>query len=72
MQVVLDYCMLGRGIYELRYGLLNHPERMQIPLKAILHLLHERDRRQPEPERALDQREPAAEADNRLAEGVAK
>ncbi len=49
MQIVLDYCFLGRAIYELRYHLLNHPGRSQIPLKAILHLLHERDRRQPAP-----------------------
>jgi maltose alpha-D-glucosyltransferase/alpha-amylase len=48
MQIVLDYCLLGRSIYELRYQLLNHPERSQIALKAILHLLHERDRRQPD------------------------
>ncbi len=46
MQIVLDYCLLGRGIYELRYHLLNHPDRSQIPLRALLHLLHERDRRQ--------------------------
>jgi hypothetical protein len=46
---VLDYCLLSRGIYELRYQLLNHPERSEIPIKALLHLLHERDRRQPEP-----------------------
>ena len=45
MQLVLDYCLLGRGVYELRYHLLNHPTRSQIHLKAILHLLHERDRR---------------------------
>ena len=48
MQIVLDYSLLGRGIYELRYHLLNHPERIQIPLKAILYLLHERDRRHSE------------------------
>ncbi len=46
MQIVLDYCLLGRGIYELRFQLLNHPERIHIPLKAIHYLLHERDRRQ--------------------------
>jgi len=45
MQVVLDFCLLGRGIYELRYHMLNNPNRLQIPLRAILHLLHERDRR---------------------------
>ena len=46
MQLLLDYCLLGRGIYELRYHLMIHPDRAQIPLRAILHLLHERDRRQ--------------------------
>jgi maltose alpha-D-glucosyltransferase/alpha-amylase len=46
MQIMLDYCLLGRGIYELRYHLLNHPERVRIPLRALLHLLQERDRRQ--------------------------
>lgn len=46
LQIVLDYCLLGRGIYELRYQLLTDPQRAQIPLHAILHLLHERDRRQ--------------------------
>jgi maltose alpha-D-glucosyltransferase/alpha-amylase len=48
MQIVLDYCLLGRGIYEVRYRLLTRPERVQIPLKAILHLLQERDRRHSE------------------------
>ena len=48
MQIVLDYCLLGRAIYELRYHLLNNPKRIQIPLQAILHLLQERDRR-PDP-----------------------
>jgi maltose alpha-D-glucosyltransferase/alpha-amylase len=46
MQIVLDYSLLGRGIYDLRFQLLRHPERGQTPLKAILHLLRERDRRQ--------------------------
>jgi len=40
-------CLLGRGIYELHYHLLHHPQRIHIPLKAILHLLQERDRREP-------------------------
>ena len=34
-------------VYELRYHLVKHPESVQIPLGAILHLLHDRDRRQP-------------------------
>ena len=46
MQIVLDYCLLGCGIYNLRYQLLNHPKGVQVPLKALLHLLHEQDRRQ--------------------------
>jgi predicted trehalose synthase len=46
LQIVLDYCLLGRAIYELRYHLLNNPQRAHIPLRAILHLLQERDRRQ--------------------------
>lgn len=45
MQIVLDYCLLGRAIYELRYHLLNNPKRIEIPLRAILHLLQQRDRR---------------------------
>jgi maltose alpha-D-glucosyltransferase / alpha-amylase len=47
MQIVLDYCLLGRAIYEVRYHLLNHPERCQIALKAVLQILHERDRQLP-------------------------
>jgi maltose alpha-D-glucosyltransferase/alpha-amylase len=49
-QIVLDYSLLCRGIYELRYHLFNHPERSPIPLRALLHLLHDRDRRQAPPE----------------------
>lgn len=48
MQIILDYNLLGRGIYELRYHLLNHPQRCRIPLQGILYLLQERDRRQSE------------------------
>jgi maltose alpha-D-glucosyltransferase / alpha-amylase len=54
MQIVLDYCLLGRGIYELRYHLLNDLRRVQIPLRALLHLLHERDRRQTTPHTAAE------------------
>jgi maltose alpha-D-glucosyltransferase / alpha-amylase len=45
MQIVLDYCLLGRAIYELRYHLLNDPQQVRIPLRALLQLLQERDRR---------------------------
>jgi maltose alpha-D-glucosyltransferase/alpha-amylase len=44
-QMLLDFYLLGRGIYELRYQLLNHPEQVQIPLQALLHQLESRERR---------------------------
>ena len=39
MQTLLNFYFLGRGVFELRYQLLNHPDRVQIPLQALLHLL---------------------------------
>ena len=47
MQMILDFCLLGRGIYELRYHLVNHPERCHIPLRSMLNLLRQRDERRP-------------------------
>jgi predicted trehalose synthase len=31
-QILLDFYLLGRGIYELRYQLLNNPRHTHIPL----------------------------------------
>jgi maltose alpha-D-glucosyltransferase/alpha-amylase len=45
MQVVLDYCLMGRAIYELRHCLFSQPQQIQIPLGALLQLLQDRDRR---------------------------
>ncbi len=39
MQILLNFYFLGRGVSELRYQLLNRPDRVQIPLQALLHLL---------------------------------
>jgi maltose alpha-D-glucosyltransferase / alpha-amylase len=44
MQILLDFFLLGRGIFELRYQLLHRPDRAQIPLQALLYLLDLRDR----------------------------
>ncbi|HZZ82122.1 MAG TPA: maltose alpha-D-glucosyltransferase [Gemmataceae bacterium] len=46
LQSLLDYCLLGRAIYDVRYHLLNRPERVQVPLRALLLQLQDRDRRQ--------------------------
>ena len=45
MQLVLDFHLMARGIFELQYQLLNHPARVQIPLQTLLHLINQRDRR---------------------------
>jgi maltose alpha-D-glucosyltransferase / alpha-amylase len=45
MQLLLDFHVLGRGIVELQYQLLNRPDRVQIPLRTLLHLIDLRDRR---------------------------
>jgi maltose alpha-D-glucosyltransferase/alpha-amylase len=39
MQTLLQFFLLGRGVFELRYQLLNRPDRVQIALRSILHLL---------------------------------
>jgi len=44
MQIVLDFHLLGRGIFELQNQLLNHPGRAQIPLQTLLYLIDQRDR----------------------------
>ena len=44
MQILLDFFLLGRGIFELRFQLLNRPDRAQIPLQALLHILDRLDR----------------------------
>jgi maltose alpha-D-glucosyltransferase/alpha-amylase len=45
MQILLDFYLLGRGLYELRYQLLNHFERARIPLQALLRVMEAQDRR---------------------------
>jgi maltose alpha-D-glucosyltransferase / alpha-amylase len=45
MQILLDFYLLGRGVYELRYQLLNHRHRIDIPLQALMHLMELQDRR---------------------------
>jgi maltose alpha-D-glucosyltransferase/alpha-amylase len=49
LQSLLDYCLLGRAIYDLRYHLLNRPDRVHVPLRAMLLQLLDRDRRQVAP-----------------------
>jgi maltose alpha-D-glucosyltransferase/alpha-amylase len=45
IQVLLQFFLLGRGVFELRYQLLNRLDRAQIPLQAMLHLLELADRK---------------------------
>jgi maltose alpha-D-glucosyltransferase/alpha-amylase len=45
MQVVLDFHLMARGVFELQYQLLNHSERVEIPLQTLLHIINQRDRR---------------------------
>jgi maltose alpha-D-glucosyltransferase/alpha-amylase len=44
MQILLDFFLLSRGLFELRYQLLNRPDRAQIPLEALLYTLDRVDR----------------------------
>lgn len=62
IQMLLDYCLLSRSVYELRYQLLHDPERIHIALKGILEVLQERDRREAPPyeESVLEQVETGA------------
>jgi maltose alpha-D-glucosyltransferase/alpha-amylase len=45
MQLVLDFHILARGVFELQYHILNRPDRAHIPLRSLLHLIEQRDRR---------------------------
>lgn len=38
-KVFLDFYLLKRAANELQYELLNHPDRVQVPLQGLLHLL---------------------------------
>jgi maltose alpha-D-glucosyltransferase/alpha-amylase len=44
-QILLDFYVLGRGIFELRYQLLNRPDRAPLAVQALLYLLEQRNRR---------------------------
>jgi maltose alpha-D-glucosyltransferase/alpha-amylase len=46
MQSLLDFNLLGRGIFDLHYQMLNHLDRTPISLQAMLLLLELRDRRE--------------------------
>ena len=39
MQTLLNFYFLARGVFELRYQLLNRPDRVHIPVRAMLYLL---------------------------------
>ena len=45
MQILLDFYVLGRGVVELRYQLLNRPDRAPLAVQALLYLLEQRNRR---------------------------
>jgi maltose alpha-D-glucosyltransferase/alpha-amylase len=49
IQLLLDFYLLSRSTFELGYQIVNHPDRTEIPLRGLLHLLELRRRRQ-EPE----------------------
>ena len=44
LRVLLNFSVLSRGISALRYQLLHHPNRVQVPMQALLHLLELWDR----------------------------
>ena len=45
MQILLNFYFLGRGVFELRYQLLNRLDRVDIPLQSLLQLLEMGKRR---------------------------
>jgi maltose alpha-D-glucosyltransferase/alpha-amylase len=51
MQTLLHFFLLGRGVFELRYQLLNRPDRVQIAVRCMLHLLDIGNRTLATPER---------------------
>jgi maltose alpha-D-glucosyltransferase/alpha-amylase len=76
-QLVLDYCLLSRAVYELRYQLLHDPERSHVSLRSIIQLLHDRDRRQMPMDETisdnnLNSRGEPAEAEQQPAEKVSE
>jgi predicted trehalose synthase len=50
IQLLLDFYLLSRGVFDLRYLLLNHPNLAEIPLQALRHLLELQDRTPPHSE----------------------
>src|SRR6266516_1278848 len=61
VQLMLDFYMLGRGIFELRYQLLNHINKVQIPMQALLLVMEAQDRRH-----ATAPKQSAAEGDGEV------
>jgi len=49
MQLLLDFNLLARGIFELQYQLLNHPARAEVALQILLRMIDESDRRRAGP-----------------------
>jgi maltose alpha-D-glucosyltransferase/alpha-amylase len=45
LQLLVGFYVLARGVFEIDYQLLNHPERVDIPLRGLLHILELRTRR---------------------------
>ena len=39
MEILLNFFFVSRGVFELRYQLLNRPDRAQIPLQSLLQML---------------------------------
>ncbi len=44
-QILLNFFFVSRGVFELRYQLLNHLDRVQIPLQSLLQMLDLESRR---------------------------